>query len=246
MDRPLVGVCAVLRKKNEVLQGLRKKGHVGGFWGFPGGHNCTNYVAWRLQHDGVNPPAGVPYSLGDAGSWMPNAKKLGIAVDSNPTVGAVAWWDFNQGIPHVWQAGSAGHVAYVKQVKSPTDIVIVEDDYPSGPLNVREVWAGAAVWPGAFIHFSNSTSSGPPPPASHWGIIEANANIRSGPGTGYSILNMAANQQNVTVWCYASGTVVNGNPYWDYLTDPANGTTGYIADALVYTGGDVTTQVPHC
>ena len=38
MDRPLVGVCAIIRKKNEVLLGLRKNGHAGGFWGFPGGH----------------------------------------------------------------------------------------------------------------------------------------------------------------------------------------------------------------
>ena len=38
MDRPLVGVRAIIRKKNEVLLGLHEKGHAGGFWGFPGGH----------------------------------------------------------------------------------------------------------------------------------------------------------------------------------------------------------------
>ena len=38
MDRPLVGVRAIIREKNEVLLGLHEKGHAGGFWGFPGGH----------------------------------------------------------------------------------------------------------------------------------------------------------------------------------------------------------------
>jgi surface antigen len=215
-------------------------------WGFPGGHNCTNYVAWRLQHDGVGRPAGTPTSLGNAMDWKANAAKLGVPVNTTPTVGAVAWWDADQGYLPGWKASDVGHVAYVKQVKSSTDIVIVEDNYPNGPLDVREVWAGDTIWPGAFIHFSNSSSPAPPPRASHWGIVEANANIRSGPGTGYSTLNVAANQQSVTVWCYATGTVISGNPYWDYLTDPANATTGYIADALVYTGGDITTQLPHC
>jgi surface antigen len=131
-------------------------------WGFQGGHNCTTYVAWRLQHEGVQPPPGVPTSLGNAGEWMGNAESMGIPVDGTPTVGSVAWWGPNQGVKGEWHAGPSGHVAFVIQVKSPTDIVVAEDNCCSGPLDIREVWAGDAVWPGAFIHFH--VPPPPPPP----------------------------------------------------------------------------------
>jgi 8-oxo-dGTP diphosphatase len=38
MERPLVGVSVAIRRGKKVLMGLRKKGHAGGMWGFPGGH----------------------------------------------------------------------------------------------------------------------------------------------------------------------------------------------------------------
>jgi surface antigen len=111
-------------------------------------------------------PAGVPYSLGAAKDWMPHASSLGIRVDGTPSVGSVAWWDAGQGVDHVWRADAVnGHVAYVVRVKSPTDVVVAEDNCCSGPLDIREVWAGDAVWPGAFLHFPGSVVPPVPPPA---------------------------------------------------------------------------------
>lgn len=145
-------------------------------WGFPGGHNCTNYVAWRLQRDGVpNPGPGTfvdPKSStheGDAGEWAQAARNHGILVNGTPTVGSVAWFAPNQGgfpVPG-WQAGPTGHVSYVEKVKSPTDIVLAEDNCCSGPLDIREVWAGDSAWPGAFIHYGQKAPTPGPPPASN-------------------------------------------------------------------------------
>ena len=48
-------------------------------WRMYRGHNCTNYVAYRLGLDGVPEPS---YLLGNAVDWAKNAKKHGVAVDS--------------------------------------------------------------------------------------------------------------------------------------------------------------------
>src|SRR5689334_14975641 len=58
-------------------------------WRMYRGHNCTNYVAWRLTRDGVAQPN---FLLGSAGSWAGRAKKRGVPVDSVPSVGAVGTW----------------------------------------------------------------------------------------------------------------------------------------------------------
>lgn len=38
MNRPAIGVVAVIQKKNKILLGLRKGPHAKGMWGLPGGH----------------------------------------------------------------------------------------------------------------------------------------------------------------------------------------------------------------
>lgn len=37
-DRPQVGVCAIIKKDNKILLGLRRGAHGAGAWSFPGGH----------------------------------------------------------------------------------------------------------------------------------------------------------------------------------------------------------------
>ncbi len=115
------------------------------YWLMAAGHNCTNYVAWRMIQDGM--PRKTLW-LHNAESWARSARKHGYLVDDKPLVGAVAQW--TTGSPDVsW----AGHVAYVQAV-SAKNITIVEDNYSSGPLRVRVIPRNDPHWPKNFIHFN--------------------------------------------------------------------------------------------
>jgi len=114
------------------------------FWRMYGGHNCTNYVAYRMINAGMSTQR--PFSgTGNAWNW---GVQMASQTDRTPTVGAVAWWDKN-----VAGAGSAGHVAYVEQVVSATEIVVSEDSW-SGDFHWRRITAGSG-WPSGFIHLTD-------------------------------------------------------------------------------------------
>lgn len=93
---------------------------------------CTSFVAWRL-----NSANGIPFSnqygglyrWGDAGQWAASARSLGIAVDTVPEVGAIAWSG-----PLYADASFYGHVAWVSQVLDGGYVVI--EEYNAG-------WAGS-------------------------------------------------------------------------------------------------------
>lgn len=62
-------------------------------------------------------------------------------------------------------------------------------------------------------------------------------NVRSGPGTSYSIVRVLAEGSKVPIYCQTSGTTVTG-PYgttniWDNI-----GVGEYVSDAYVHTGSD--------
>ena len=115
------------------------------WWQMYPGHNCTNYVAYRLVRGGMS--ATRPWSgTGMAYNW--GRAKSGIT-DGTPMVGAVAWWRRN-----VPGAGSSGHVAYVERVLSPTQIVISEDSW-SGDFHWRRISKSGTGWPTGFIHFND-------------------------------------------------------------------------------------------
>ncbi|MGN9766357.1 N-acetylmuramoyl-L-alanine amidase [Micromonospora sp. SD12] len=71
-------------------------------------------------------------------------------------------------------------------------------------------------------------------------------NVRSGPGTGYSVVGSVADGAAVSIYCQAVGTTVTG-PYgttnvWDRI-----GTNRYVSDAFVLTGHDgFIPGVPRC
>ena len=95
--------------------GYRERGN-SMYWNMYSGYNCTNYVAYRMVQAGM--PNVRPWSgSGNAMFWgTSNASKT----DRTPEVGAVAWWRANRsGV-----SGSAGHVAYVERVVSPTEIIV--------------------------------------------------------------------------------------------------------------------------
>ncbi|MEV7890881.1 SH3 domain-containing protein [Streptomyces sp. NPDC002817] len=62
-------------------------------------------------------------------------------------------------------------------------------------------------------------------------------NVRSGPGTGYTIVRVLAEGAKVPIWCQTPGTNIAG-PYgtsniWDNIDDGE-----YVSDAYVNTGSD--------
>lgn len=116
------------------------------WWRMYAGHNCTNYVAYRMVKGGMSPErpwegSGNGYNWGHA---------LARMTDDTPMVGAVAWWDKYQGY-----SGSNGHVAYVEKVVSPREI-IVSEDFWGGDFHWRRITKGGTGWPTGFIHLNDA------------------------------------------------------------------------------------------
>lgn len=104
-----------------------------------GGHNCTNYVAYRMVQAGI---AQRPWSgSGNASNWGVALKQK---VDNNPTIGSIAWWK------------KMNHVAYVEDVIDANTIVVSEDHSTgSKNFNWRKVHRSGNSWPDGFIHLAD-------------------------------------------------------------------------------------------
>jgi surface antigen len=120
------------------------------FWSMRAGHNCTNYVAYRLTH-GRSVPR--PPGANDAGTWGSAARAAGIPVSRTPKVGSVAWWR-----PRYHGASKGGHVAYVEAVRSDGSIVISED-HLGGTFMWRVLKRKGSAWPSGFISFADNDGS---------------------------------------------------------------------------------------
>lgn len=119
------------------------------YWGMSPGHNCTNYVAWRLSAAGIEKP---PTHPGNAADWAANALADGFLVDEVPSPGAVAQWDASSGY------GILGHVAYVERVNADGTILVSEDYWRDGqqvgPLTYRTVDAASVSH---YIHYADES-----------------------------------------------------------------------------------------
>ncbi len=114
------------------------------WWRMYSGHNCTNYVAYRMVKNGMSTErpwdgTGMAYNWGRANRSI---------TDSTPMVGAVAWWDAYDSV------GSSGHVAYVQQVVNNRKIIISEDSW-GGDFHWRTVTKDGGGWPTGFVHFAD-------------------------------------------------------------------------------------------
>jgi|GEM_PF-2409840 len=122
------------------------------YWGMGAGHNCTNYVAWKLSTNGIVRPKTGP---GDSSEWAVNARADGYAVDSTPLAGSVAQWD-----AFADSTGAYGHVAYVERVNDDGTILISEDFWRDsdrgGPLTFRTIDPATVSH---FIHYADSATS---------------------------------------------------------------------------------------
>ncbi|MBF0815065.1 CHAP domain-containing protein [Microbacterium paludicola] len=119
--------CAAKGYGNAGYQSVYKQS----FWNMYGGHNCTNYVAYRMQKAGI--PRFVRVGYGNAYQWGAEAKAAGLAVDKGtPRVGDVAWWD------RAAIGGSGlGHVAYVEKVDVRAGTFTVSEDNYSSDFDWR-------------------------------------------------------------------------------------------------------------
>lgn len=114
------------------------------YWRMYSGHNCTNYVAYRMIKNGMSTErpwdgTGMAYNWGKANRSI---------TDDTPMVGAVAWWDAYDGV------GSSGHVAYVQKVVNNRKIVISEDSW-GGDFHWRTITKDGGGWPTGFVHFAD-------------------------------------------------------------------------------------------
>lgn len=93
-------------------------------WGGFYYRNCTDFVAWRMNHDnGISFTNGMGGGhWGDAQHWDNNATALGYTTNTTPAVGAIAQWNGNEGCGDC----PVGHVAWVQGVN------------PNGTVNVEE------------------------------------------------------------------------------------------------------------
>lgn len=173
------------------------------YWRMYAGHNCTNYVAYRLIQSGM--PNVRPWQgNGDASNW---GVAMAAITDQTPAVGSVAWYR-----PHVTPAGSAGHVAYVEQVISDTEIVVSED-YWGGDFYWRRITKTGGGWPSGFIHFNDRVVAPTTPPA-----------IQGSPAVG-SPLEVAVgawtpSPTSVTIQWLADGTPIPGATAAGYVPTP--------------------------
>jgi surface antigen len=141
------------------------------YWRMYSGHNCTNYAAYRMVRSGL--PNLRPWTgSGNATNWGVVMSRI---TNQTPTVGAVAWWR-----AYVSPAGSAGHVAYVEKVISPTEIIVSQDSW-GGDFSWARITKGRG-WPSGFVHFNDITIQTRSAPVVS-GIAKVGGTLTATPGT---------------------------------------------------------------
>jgi surface antigen/uncharacterized protein YraI len=204
---------------------------------FPWGE-CTWWAALKR-------PDLFPAVRGNAGEWLSEAQRGGIATGSTPAVGAVAVF-----LPYVGGAGQYGHVAYVEAVGGDGTVTISEYNwagYHRGPT-IRRV-AAASV--SGFIYGGPVRTPGyTPPPRVPTTLYHVYGTGREGlaehsaPDTSSTRTGTLANGASVNVICQTqSASVVNGSAIWDKLD---NGS--FVSDYFVDTPnvGSFTPSIARC
>ena len=127
------------------------------WWTMYPGDNCTNYAAYvESQVYGVPTP---DYRLGDADQWAADAAAHGVAVDSTPSVGAVATWG-----SEVPAMSGYGHVAVVEDVAPDHSYIDVSQSgmgTAQDGFNWERIYTTGnswEPWPSSFIHFAGTSA----------------------------------------------------------------------------------------
>lgn len=125
-------------------------------WNYPvddEGNNCTNYVAYRLDRNGVQYPGNYSH----AKFWAERATGH-FPVNQTPAVGAIAQWNKGSGLTRNVKP-DRGHVAYVEAVNGST-ITLSDSNYEYGSKRWT-VSKGDLKWPSNFIHFRDKPAPDP-------------------------------------------------------------------------------------
>jgi surface antigen len=202
------------------------------FWRMYSGHNCTNYVAYRMVGAGMSSER--PFSgTGNAWNW---GVQMASKTNQTPSVGAIAWFNKSAG-----GAGSAGHVAYVEQVVSPTEIIVSEDSW-SGDFHWRRITAGSS-WPSGFIHLTDNAIANTSP-VTVTGTPAVGSTVGSTPGgwapaAGYSYQWLLDGQAvaGATAPSLALTSAHGGKSLVLRVTAALSGYTSTIADSAPVTVG---------
>lgn len=117
--------------------------------GYTGQHNCAEYVAYRLELAGKE--RGRVH--GNARDWGYRAREAGYTVNSNPRVGAIAWWHEN----------GESHIAVVERVYSGGGVLVSEDNWNRN-FGWRSINVHSSYFPDGFIHFPRKTTPQPSTP----------------------------------------------------------------------------------
>ncbi|HWD97190.1 MAG TPA: CHAP domain-containing protein, partial [Acidimicrobiales bacterium] len=185
-----------------------------------GPHNCTLYVAYRLQQSGLV----YPGWHNNADDWAIDAAAAGDSVNQTPAVGSVAQWN---------NPSTGGHVAIVEQVTS-TYIVVTADNYqpstatfmPGGYTDSYEIALTSPAMPDNFIHFSNVITAP---------VAPTNGSFVSYLGNNYVIAGGAP--EYISNWPAVGGvqtTEALSATQWSQLAPvPTNGTF-LCADGAIY------------
>lgn len=196
------------------------------YWSMYAGHNCTNYVAYRLQSNGV--ARFTVAGQGNAYQWGQAARDKGIAVDkSNPKVGDVAWFD-------VAAVGGVGHVAYVESVNLSNNTIVVSEDNWGGDFDWRTYNISDVT---GFIHVGGGSTG----PIVQTAVVKAKTQRMSDATLTSTQNGWYEAGATVTLDCFRRGQSVQGyySSYvpggWSNLWYRAS--DGYfLADIDIYTG----------
>lgn len=109
-------------------------------WGF-NERQCTSFVAWRLALHGRILDNGAQ-GWGSALTWDDAARRLGIAVSTTPSVGAVAQWGAGESSAYYspgsssadgrFTASGYGHVAWVRSVYADGSVLVEQYNLGEG------------------------------------------------------------------------------------------------------------------
>lgn len=162
---------------------------------------CTDFAFGRALEKGlIQNYSGLGGRIsGHAGVWDDQAGTWGRQAQANSFI----VWDPNQG-----GAGSVGHVGFVERINSDGSFVISEANFASAQMsfNSRTIFPGTSAFNTAkFVYLSGATPN-PGGTSSFRGIVDAPVNIRSGPGTNFSIVGSLSTGNSRTFDSVARGT----------------------------------------
>lgn len=105
--------------------------------------------------------------------------------------------------------------------------------------DVKIKWDGSQIyyWGSKSYTSKNKCSSSEEGATGTVNTNGADLNVRSGPGTGYSVVGQVSDGQKVTISCQTRGQTITGTygttDIWDKI-----GPGQYVSDAYIYTGSD--------